>query len=263
MRARSSRDGSIGRPAKTVQVSMPRRSVRSWSCRRSRRPCRAGGTVMQRLVEGEARRPPLVQQRLGGRPPIGGRRPRRSSTDGGRRPHSGRGPRVTVPAARHGRRDRRAAPRAARAVGIETWTVFAGRPDRPIPRRPRPHRRRPPSVNGSGSGSSFAAPRVARGCGPGWPSSASTPCSCRWGRTSRTSPGTRRCRSSGSRCSCSRPTATPRWWCPRLEAPRVVERPDVFALRSWDETDDPVAIVAELVGRVNRSPSVIARGRAS
>ncbi len=35
---------------------------------------------------------------------------------------------------------------------------------------------------------------------------------------------------------------------PRLEAPRVVERPDVFALRSWDETDDPVAIVAELVG---------------
>ena len=38
---------------------------------------------------------------------------------------------------------------------------------------------------------------------------------------------------------------------PRLEAPRVVERPDVFALRSWDETDDPVAIVAELVGKVN------------
>lgn len=35
---------------------------------------------------------------------------------------------------------------------------------------------------------------------------------------------------------------------PRLEAPRVVERPDVFALRSWDETDDPVAIVAGLVG---------------
>ena len=35
---------------------------------------------------------------------------------------------------------------------------------------------------------------------------------------------------------------------PRLEAPRVVERPDVFAVRSWDETDDPVAIVAGLVG---------------
>ena len=35
---------------------------------------------------------------------------------------------------------------------------------------------------------------------------------------------------------------------PRLEAPRVVERPEVFALRSWDETDDPIAIVAGLVG---------------
>jgi len=35
---------------------------------------------------------------------------------------------------------------------------------------------------------------------------------------------------------------------PRLEAPRVVERPDVFALRPWDETDDPIAIAADLVG---------------
>ena len=35
---------------------------------------------------------------------------------------------------------------------------------------------------------------------------------------------------------------------PRLEAPRVVERPDVFAIRPWDETEDPVAIVAELCG---------------
>jgi len=35
---------------------------------------------------------------------------------------------------------------------------------------------------------------------------------------------------------------------PRLEAPRVVERPDVFALRTWEETDDPVAIVAGLAG---------------
>jgi Xaa-Pro aminopeptidase len=33
---------------------------------------------------------------------------------------------------------------------------------------------------------------------------------------------------------------------PRLEAPRVVERPDVFALRTWDETDDPIEIVASL-----------------
>jgi Xaa-Pro aminopeptidase len=35
---------------------------------------------------------------------------------------------------------------------------------------------------------------------------------------------------------------------PRLEAPRVVERPDVFGLHPWDETDDPIAIVASLVG---------------
>src|SRR3954452_12001443 len=36
---------------------------------------------------------------------------------------------------------------------------------------------------------------------------------------------------------------------PRLEAPRVEERPDVFTLRPWDETEDPVAIVARLAGR--------------
>jgi Xaa-Pro aminopeptidase len=35
---------------------------------------------------------------------------------------------------------------------------------------------------------------------------------------------------------------------PRLEAPRVEERPDVFAIRPWDETDDPIALVAQLVG---------------
>ena len=39
---------------------------------------------------------------------------------------------------------------------------------------------------------------------------------------------------------------------PRLEAPRVTERPDVFGLRPWDETDDPVAIVAGLVGAAGR-----------
>ena len=33
---------------------------------------------------------------------------------------------------------------------------------------------------------------------------------------------------------------------PRLEAPRVVERPDVFTLLPWAETEDPVAIVAHL-----------------
>ena len=35
---------------------------------------------------------------------------------------------------------------------------------------------------------------------------------------------------------------------PRLEAPRVDERPDLFRLTAWDETDDPVALVAGLVG---------------
>jgi Xaa-Pro aminopeptidase len=36
---------------------------------------------------------------------------------------------------------------------------------------------------------------------------------------------------------------------PRLEAPRVVEQPDVFAVVPWDETDDPLARIAGLVGR--------------
>jgi Xaa-Pro aminopeptidase len=31
---------------------------------------------------------------------------------------------------------------------------------------------------------------------------------------------------------------------PRLEAPRVVEHPDVFTIETWDETDDPVARAA-------------------
>jgi Xaa-Pro aminopeptidase len=35
---------------------------------------------------------------------------------------------------------------------------------------------------------------------------------------------------------------------PRLEEPRVEPRPELFAVRGWEETDDPVAIVAELVG---------------
>jgi Xaa-Pro aminopeptidase len=43
---------------------------------------------------------------------------------------------------------------------------------------------------------------------------------------------------------------------PRLEAPRVVEQPGAFTLRPWNETDDPVAIVAGLIGR----PSVAAVG---
>jgi Xaa-Pro aminopeptidase len=43
---------------------------------------------------------------------------------------------------------------------------------------------------------------------------------------------------------------------PRLEAPRVEERPDTFALLPWDETDDPVSIVARLAG----TPAVAAIG---
>ena len=33
---------------------------------------------------------------------------------------------------------------------------------------------------------------------------------------------------------------------PRLEAPRVEERPDVFSMRAWGETEDPVALAAGL-----------------
>ena len=36
---------------------------------------------------------------------------------------------------------------------------------------------------------------------------------------------------------------------PQLEAPRVESDPAVFSLRPWSETEDPVAVVAELVGR--------------
>ena len=35
---------------------------------------------------------------------------------------------------------------------------------------------------------------------------------------------------------------------PRLEAARVAEQPGVFSLRTWNETDDPVDIVADLAG---------------
>jgi len=37
---------------------------------------------------------------------------------------------------------------------------------------------------------------------------------------------------------------------PRLEAPRVVEQPNVFTIDAWDETDDPIARVAAHVGTV-------------
>src|SRR4051812_44486130 len=35
---------------------------------------------------------------------------------------------------------------------------------------------------------------------------------------------------------------------PELEAPRVEPRPEVFEIRPWSETDDPVELVASLVG---------------
>lgn len=35
---------------------------------------------------------------------------------------------------------------------------------------------------------------------------------------------------------------------PRLEAPRVEERPELFKLQSWNETDNPIEMVAGLVG---------------
>ena len=43
---------------------------------------------------------------------------------------------------------------------------------------------------------------------------------------------------------------------PTLEAPRVVERPEVFEVVAWDETDDPTAVVADLAG----APAVAAIG---
>lgn len=39
---------------------------------------------------------------------------------------------------------------------------------------------------------------------------------------------------------------------PRLEAPRVTERPEVFRLQPWQETDDPIGIVSTLLGNVGK-----------
>src|SRR3954453_6271836 len=39
---------------------------------------------------------------------------------------------------------------------------------------------------------------------------------------------------------------------PRLEAPRVEEHSEVFSIRPWNETEDPVALVAQLVGSRRR-----------
>ncbi|HWS45606.1 MAG TPA: Xaa-Pro peptidase family protein [Acidimicrobiia bacterium] len=43
---------------------------------------------------------------------------------------------------------------------------------------------------------------------------------------------------------------------PRLEAPRVEPRPDLFTLVPWDETDDPIALVARLVGVTARRVAI-------
>jgi len=47
---------------------------------------------------------------------------------------------------------------------------------------------------------------------------------------------------------------------PRLEAPRVVERPDAFEVLPWDETDDPIEVVAGLVQRVEPGVTAAAIG---
>src|SRR5438105_5787512 len=39
---------------------------------------------------------------------------------------------------------------------------------------------------------------------------------------------------------------------PELEAPRVIGRPDQFTVRPWAETEDPIGIVARLVGARRR-----------
>jgi len=43
---------------------------------------------------------------------------------------------------------------------------------------------------------------------------------------------------------------------PRLEAPRVEPCPELFAIRAWDETEDPVAVVTGIAGRSRRKLAV-------
>ena len=43
---------------------------------------------------------------------------------------------------------------------------------------------------------------------------------------------------------------------PELEAPRVAPQPGVFELRGWSETEDPIAIVAGLVGAATRDVAI-------
>ncbi len=43
---------------------------------------------------------------------------------------------------------------------------------------------------------------------------------------------------------------------PRLEAPRVTPQPDLFDIVPWEETDDPIRLVAKLVGPATRSAAI-------
>lgn len=50
---------------------------------------------------------------------------------------------------------------------------------------------------------------------------------------------------------------------PRLEAPRVELRPELFALRPWEETEDPIEIVTGVIGRSRRRLAISDRTWAS
>ncbi len=43
---------------------------------------------------------------------------------------------------------------------------------------------------------------------------------------------------------------------PRLEAPRVTPQPELFDILAWDEVDDPITLVADLVGTARRRLAV-------
>ena len=49
---------------------------------------------------------------------------------------------------------------------------------------------------------------------------------------------------------------------PGLEAPRVATAPDVFAIRSWSDTEDPVALVGKVLGHLGRAPRLAISDRA-
>ena len=53
-------------------------------------------------------------------------------------------------------------------------------------------------------------------------------------------------------------TGTPVLVVPRMEAARVVVLPGVFTVQAWNETDDPIALVAQLVGGQSGPTPVVA-----